>query len=253
MPRSASAADQSRAPPSRTTTNRAAVLGPASRRDAALAEQRDEPSLQRERMRAQPRDAERQREHLPRARLVERQHRRRRFEPGVAARGEARRIGTRVGERRLLGEPAGVERAQAAVEMARRDVQEARARAAAQVLVAAADGEVDVERRDVDRKHAERMVDVEQHARAGGVRAGDDRRQVRQHLPGLEHHLRDHDEVGARHDRGEHDPRRRSRRPRAARPASARCARAARTRAGSRRANRTRRASRRRAARDRTC
>ena len=53
-------------------------------------------------------------------------------------------------------------------------VKKARARAAAQVLVAAADGEIDVERRDVDRKHAERVVDVEQHASAGRVRRRDD-------------------------------------------------------------------------------
>ncbi len=93
--------------------------------------------------------------------------------------------------------------ADAGVEMTGRDVEEARAGAAAQVLVAAAHREVDAERSDVDREHAERVIDVEQHPRAGRVRAGDDGRQLRHDLPGLEHHLRDDDEVGAGHDRGD--------------------------------------------------
>ena len=49
-------------------------------------------------------------------------------------------------------------------------VEKARAGAAAQVLVAATDGEIDVERCDIDGKHAQRVIDVEQHARADRVR-----------------------------------------------------------------------------------
>jgi len=48
----------------------AALRGAATRRDSALGQQRDQPPLQRERMRAQRRDSERKREHLPCARLV---------------------------------------------------------------------------------------------------------------------------------------------------------------------------------------
>jgi hypothetical protein len=79
-------------------------------------------------------------------------------------------------------------------------VQVTRSRSAPQVLVAAADGEIDIERRDVDREYAQRVIDVEhQLARQRDVRR-DDVGQVVQPLPGCEHHLRDYDEVGARAD-----------------------------------------------------
>ncbi len=53
------------------------------------------------------------------------------------------------------------------------------------------------------------------------MRGGDDRRQLRQHLARLEHHVRQDDEIGAGHDRGEH-----VRRPRTARRRPARRTRA---------------------------
>ncbi len=74
-------------------------------------------------------------------------------------------------------------------------VQETCAGAAAQVFVAATDGEIDVQRRDVDRKDAERVVNVQQQAPAGLVGCRDDLRKVGQPLSGVEDHLRNHHEV----------------------------------------------------------
>ena len=81
------------------------------------------------------------------------------------------------------------------------EVEVAGAGTAAEILVAAADGEIDIERRDADGEHTERVIDVEQHARAGCMRGVHDRRQLRQHLTGLEEHLRDDDEIGPAADR----------------------------------------------------
>src|SRR5262245_5114978 len=92
---------------------------------------------------AYPGHAELERDFQAGERLERRQHRWRRLEPGVAAWSELRRLGPLVGEHVLLREPAGVERAQALVP--RVHVQPARARAAAQVLVRAADREVGIE------------------------------------------------------------------------------------------------------------
>src|SRR4051794_18181351 len=62
---------------------------------------------------AYARDPELERDFEPGERLEGRQHRRRGLEPRVPARAEARRVGPLVSEDVLLGEPAGVERAQA--------------------------------------------------------------------------------------------------------------------------------------------
>ena len=88
------------------------IVVPSISADITRNEEMDQPPLQRERKFAQARNADRQRKKLPCARLIERENRRRRFEPAVAARGEARRIGTFVGKRRGLCEPADVERSQ---------------------------------------------------------------------------------------------------------------------------------------------
>src|SRR6266498_8318 len=81
--------------------------------------------------------------------------------------------------------------------MPRVHVQERCAGSAAKILVAAADGEVDVERVHVDRQYAERMVDIQQHARASRVRGEDDPRQIGEPLAGREDHFGHDDEIGA--------------------------------------------------------
>src|SRR5437762_7124434 len=117
-------------------------------------EELDEPPLQCERKFAQARNADRLRKKLSCARLIDRQNRRRRFKPAIAACGEARWIGTLVGERRFFSKPADVESPQIHVEMARMHVQKARARTSAKIFVTTADGEVDIHRRDINRKNA---------------------------------------------------------------------------------------------------
>ena len=79
-------------------------------------------------------------------------------------------------------------------------VKKAGTRPTAQVLVRSADGEVRVERRDVERIDAERVIRVEQDASARRVRSPDDVRQVGDPLARIEDHLRDHDQVRARPD-----------------------------------------------------
>src|SRR5205085_767602 len=76
--------------------------------DVTRREELDQPSLQPNRKLAQAMDADHLCEKLSRARLIERQNRWRRFEPAVAAGGEARRIGAFVPKRRFLSEPADV-------------------------------------------------------------------------------------------------------------------------------------------------
>src|SRR3954468_6766401 len=76
-------------------------------------------------------DAQLERHLEARERLEGRQHRRRGLEPRVASGSEAWRLRPLVGEHVLLGEPAGVERAQAVVP--RMHIKPARAGAAAQV------------------------------------------------------------------------------------------------------------------------
>ena len=58
------------------------------------------------------------------------------------------------------------------------EVEEGRAGTAAQILVAAAHGKIDVEGRDVDREHGKRVVDIEQQASTRPVRRADDVGQV---------------------------------------------------------------------------
>ena len=99
---------------------------------------RGEDLLLLEVVRADALDAELQGEFQPGERLDRREHRRRRFEPGVASGGESRRIRSCVGKRRLLREPAGVERAQRVV--ARMHVEPAGTGAAAGVVPGATGG-----------------------------------------------------------------------------------------------------------------
>ena len=82
-------------------------------------------------------------------------------------------------------------------------VQKTRAWPAAQIFVAPADREVRVERRDVHRKYAKRMIDVEQQLGAGGMRRGDDRRKVGKPLASVEDYFGDDDQVGSFTDCGE--------------------------------------------------
>ncbi len=136
--------------------------------------------------------------------------------------------------------------------MPRMQIHEPGARSAAQILVAAANREIDVERADVDRQHAERMIDVEQHARAAGVRRTDKRRQPRQHLAGVEQHLGYDDQIDVADGREklggfEHSVGARPRRT------AARCACEARIASGSDRSNRIRRALPPRAADGHSC
>ena len=134
-------------------------------------------------------------------------------------------------------------------------VQETGARTAAQILVAAADGKVDVVPDDVDRQRAERMVDVEQQPPPAACVAPTSAATSSSRCPVLKTTSETTTRSARRADRGHdvvvleaavaHAPRR----------TTARCARAVHTRAGSRRSNRTRRATRRRAGRPRrrTC
>ena len=170
-------------------------------------EELDEPPLQCERKFAQARNADRLRKKLSCARLIDRQNRRRRFEPAVTAFGEARRIGSLIGERRFLSEPADVERPQVRVEMARMHVQKARAGAAPKIFVAAAHSKVDIHRRDVDRKNAERMIDVEQQLSAAGMHCRNNLPDVAKSLPRVEHHFGNDDEVRRRRNRSHNVPR----------------------------------------------
>jgi hypothetical protein len=129
--------------------------------DVEFRKLRGETLLLREVILAQPRSADGERELQSGERLHRREHRRRGFEPCVAAGREAGRIGACVAERVFLGEPAGVERALRLV--ARVHVEPARARAAARVLVRSADGEVRVERGKIEWQHAGMVIDVEEH------------------------------------------------------------------------------------------
>jgi hypothetical protein len=79
-------------------------------------------------------------------------------------------------------------------------VEPARARPAAQPLDASADGEVDAERRHVERNGAGRLVGVEQDVGACVVRSRDDRLDVLD-LTGLVEDVADRDEQGALVDR----------------------------------------------------
>ncbi len=139
--------------------------------NAALSELRGEALLLRKVIRAKAGDAGSQREFQPGERLDRREHRRRGFEPRVAARSESRRVGTPVAERVFFREPAGVERA--LVLVARMDVEPARTGTAPRVLVRPADREVGVERGEIERQHARMVIDIEQHACARGVRGAD--------------------------------------------------------------------------------
>src|SRR5437588_4968475 len=172
----------------------AMIVVSTSSADVTRSEERDQSPLQPERKFAQARNADRLRKKLPGARLIDRQNRRRRFEPAVAARSEARRIGSLVGKRGFFSEPADVERPQIRVEMARMHVQKARARATPKIFVAAAHGEVDIHRRDVDRKNAERMIDIEQQLSAAGMRCRNDLADVAKSLPRVEYHFGNDDE-----------------------------------------------------------
>ena len=69
------------------------------------------------------------------------------------------------------------------------------------LAVAPAHGEDDVERREIDGEHAQRMVDIEEHARAGCVRCRNDAGQLLHHLTRLEQHLRHDEKIGASRER----------------------------------------------------
>src|SRR5438105_13631508 len=149
--------------------------------------------LLRERILAQALDAELERELESGQGLHAWQHRRRRFEPGIAAGPELRWLGARVKEWILLRIPPGVDGAHA-VDEPRPDIEPARTRAAAQGLVGAADREVRAERLEIDWHDARVVVDIEHHQRAGGVRVVDEPRQVLHHLARAEHHRGEYDQ-----------------------------------------------------------
>src|SRR5207248_9646567 len=81
------------------------------------------------------------------------------------------------------------------VEMARMHVQKARARTSAKIFVTTADSEVDIHRRDVNRKDAERMIDIEQQLSAASMCCRNDLSNVAKSLPGVEDHFGNDDEV----------------------------------------------------------
>ena len=113
--------------------------------------------------------------------------------PGQEARSAARVAHLLLeAERRLVRLPAGVGRLEALGEVGP-DVQPPVARAAAQPLHRAADREVDVERRHVERDDPGGLVAVEDHVRADLVGTPDDRLDVLD-LGALEEHVADRHE-----------------------------------------------------------
>src|SRR5437660_4913509 len=91
--------------------------------------------------------------------------------------------------------------------MTRMHVQKARTRAAPKIFVTAAHSEVDIHRRDVDRKNAERMIDIEQQLSAGSMRCRNDLCNVAKSLSRIEKDFRNDDEVDRLHDRSDNVPR----------------------------------------------
>ena len=71
-------------------------------------------------------------------------------------------------------------------------IQIARARPAAQVLVGASNRKIDIERHNIDRQDSQRVVNIEQDSRARIVSSTGERTQFGQHLTGVEHYLRKH-------------------------------------------------------------
>ena len=103
------------------------------------------------------------------------------------------------GERRLVCLPTGVRRLEPLGQI-RPDVEPAVARATAEPLDRPADGEVDIQRADVERHDPRRLVGVQDHVRAHLVRALDDPLDVLD-LRRLEEDVADRDEQCALVDR----------------------------------------------------
>src|SRR5947207_990159 len=82
--------------------------------------------------------------------------------------------------------PAGQWLCKTTAEMARVQIEEASTGPSPQVLVAASHRKVRIERCDVDREHAKRMVDIDKHACSTGARRGNDSLQFRKDLPCIE-------------------------------------------------------------------
>ena len=154
--------------------------------EAGGVEQVDQELRERERALADPVDADLLDHVVARGRRVERRHIRRAREEAPRAGGVLELRLER--ERARVALPADERRLEALGEIGP-DVEPARARAAAEPLDAAADSEVDVERGDVERHDARRLVAVEHDVRTNLVRAPDDRLDVLD-LPVLEQHVR---------------------------------------------------------------
>src|SRR5258708_31053327 len=116
----------------------------------------------------------------------------RRLEPGVAALPELGRFGAQVGEDVLLREPAGIRRAHA-VDEPGAHIEPAGARAAAQILVGAADRKIRLQRCEIEWNHARMVIDVEQYERALRMCIMDELRRRLYNLPGTEQHRREYD------------------------------------------------------------
>src|SRR5579885_67091 len=171
-----------------------ALLLSAKRHNPLLRQACSQSRLLRQRIRSQSLNAHGQSEFKPCTGLIERQHGRGGFEPAVRSPRELWILRARKGEWAGRGKPSGIEGPQA-LEMAGMDIEPCGSRPAAQVFVAAADGEIDIQSFDIDGKSACRMIKVNQYANSLLLSHADDRAGAGQELACVEEHQRYNKEI----------------------------------------------------------
>ena len=142
------------------------LLVGALRDDPCLGEITLEASEAFEREGADAVDAEGECELLAGARLVVREDRRGGLEEGIAAGGEARRVGAIVEKRHFLGEPADIDGLEAGVKCIGRDIEEGCAGAAAEIFVTTSDYKISSHGGDIDGDDTDGVIGIDEEARA---------------------------------------------------------------------------------------
>src|ERR1700733_2092917 len=135
-------------------------------------------------------DAEGERELLAGARLIVREDGRGGFEEGIAAGGEARRVGALVEKGLFLRKPADVSGLEAALESLGRDIEERRAGATAEVFVTTSEYEISAHGSDVYGQGADGVIGVDQEARAALMTCIGEAIEIGEDLAGGEEDLR---------------------------------------------------------------